>query len=501
MEVESEGPLVGALGLDNSVDSPHYLRIIHIDVNQGESTLILHYEGEKIGYAALIDGGKAQYHQHILSTLQVYGVERLDAVINTHFDADHIEGLTALMQGNKFPIVSAYDRGTDKNDDKPRAFRIAAGGRHKPMSSFKTVNRAVFSLECLYSDAADCLPASENNASTIMQVKLGNFVYYTAGDQCHGLEYDYAPAGCAAFKCGHHGSKHSTSEELLTKMGSQVAFISAGSHSYCHPDHSVLEILNENVGIRGIYLTNCSYNRPQVNAGYLKEELEHWRFYVRNIANAMQIMDVPKYVELCETLREATDAADKKDWEAYSAQMIALEAYLEEKPPKALKKAIEAAVQAARIYDGEHDRERENKAWVAGSSSCLGNIELFVCAAGYAVGFFSADSEPVWHLRDHNGQTIDELPLPDLKPVRRSFLRDVSFSLLTAQVAGEEVEEVELSSKEKRAREEIREYAQEIERQQQAKNSRACPICKKRKGRGVGDGPCPDCIERSKKNL
>lgn len=438
---------------DNSVDTQSYLRIVHIDVSQGESTLILHQEGSDIRYAALIDGGKSQYAVHILDTLKAYGVKKLDAIISTHFDADHIEGLTTLMRGKKMPFAFAFDRGAEKNDDKPQAFKREAGIKYRPMSAFETVVSPSFGFKCLHYDDEGGRPQEENDYSTIMQVSLGSFTYYTAGDQCRTLELLYAPNNCAAFKCGHHGSKHSTSNRLLEKMGAQVAFVSAGSHSYCHPDHSVLDILHNNAAIKGIYLTNCSYNRPQVNTGYLQNEAEHFLRYVDNIKKAIQISNgVPDQGGLEDMLQESALAIQRNDWNAYATKMEELNGYLARTPPKSVRKAIEAACQAATIYNTERTRKetREFKAWVAGTPKLLGNIELFVCAAGYAVGFVSESGQPVWHCRDHKGATIGYLPVTDVKKVERSINREPSFSLLTAQVSAVERIEIELSSREKR---------------------------------------------------
>ena len=43
---------------------------------------------------------------------------------------------------------------------------------------------------------------------------------------------------------GHHGSRHSTCEELLSAARPELAVISVGYNSYGHPDPAVLERLD-----------------------------------------------------------------------------------------------------------------------------------------------------------------------------------------------------------------------------------------------------------------
>ena len=254
---------------------------------QGESTLfIVGLEGkEEPLFTALIDGGKAQYVVHILSTLKVYGITTLDAVVNTHYDADHIEGLTVLMQQKSVIINNVYARSReeDEEDDKRRGFHKQAQGKAKLISKNKDLvedlvepNKNLlilckFSFKCIAINNG--VGFDENNNSAAFLVKFGDFKYFTAGDLTTEQEDRLLGklGNLTAFKCGHHGSKHSTSEDkFLANAKPKVSFISAGKHSYCHPDEAVLKRLhNKNIPA---YLTNCCYNRHQINPNYIQSE-------------------------------------------------------------------------------------------------------------------------------------------------------------------------------------------------------------------------------------
>ena len=62
------------------------LKIIFIDVGQGDSTLIIMPNGKSV----LIDGGEKSMGDIVLSTLQQYGISKLDVIVSTHPHKDHL---------------------------------------------------------------------------------------------------------------------------------------------------------------------------------------------------------------------------------------------------------------------------------------------------------------------------------------------------------------------------------------------------------------------------
>ncbi|WAJ35453.1 hypothetical protein OU800_12425 [Pseudomonas sp. GOM7] len=95
------------------------LEIHHIDVKKaGDATLIVaknpdNAEGQRIR-AVLIDGGRqgiATYlHNYITNTA---GLSKLDAMVVTHYDGDHLGGVAALLakKVSTYDTVRIYDRG------------------------------------------------------------------------------------------------------------------------------------------------------------------------------------------------------------------------------------------------------------------------------------------------------------------------------------------------------------------------------------------------------
>ncbi len=80
--------------------------LVHfIDVGQGDSILIESPNGKTM----LVDGGVKGAGQHIVSYLHELGVKKLDIVVATHPDADHIGGLIPVL--NSIDIEQFYDSG------------------------------------------------------------------------------------------------------------------------------------------------------------------------------------------------------------------------------------------------------------------------------------------------------------------------------------------------------------------------------------------------------
>ncbi|HEX3039934.1 MAG TPA: MBL fold metallo-hydrolase, partial [Caproiciproducens sp.] len=76
--------------------------IYFLDVGQGDCELIRLKTGENI----LIDAGTPDTAQKLVSVLKQLGVEKIDLLVATHPHADHIGGMTQVVES--FPIGKIY---------------------------------------------------------------------------------------------------------------------------------------------------------------------------------------------------------------------------------------------------------------------------------------------------------------------------------------------------------------------------------------------------------
>ena len=107
---------------------------------------------------------------------------------------------------------------------------------------------------------------TENINSIALIIRFNDFSYLTCGDLPKEFEIKVADnimsnmphSAIPVFKCSHHGSDSSTSEEFLKKIKPWIAFISCGNNAINHPYKSVIERLNNN-DLNKIYLTGFNY--------------------------------------------------------------------------------------------------------------------------------------------------------------------------------------------------------------------------------------------------
>jgi len=111
---------VGYVKLEDTMDS-HHLKAFFIDVGQGDAMLI-----EAPGKTILVDGGpsknlynylvKWKYKWKVLANKKI----KIDAIIISHFDADHFNGLTSIINHPNFVIDNIYHNGIARFHDKSK---------------------------------------------------------------------------------------------------------------------------------------------------------------------------------------------------------------------------------------------------------------------------------------------------------------------------------------------------------------------------------------------
>ncbi|UZM97886.1 MBL fold metallo-hydrolase [Lysinibacillus sp. MHQ-1] len=69
------------------------MKVHFIDVGQGDSIFIQSHDGKNI----LVDGGAKSAGKTVVSYLQSKGIKKLDYVIATNPDADHVGGLISVL--------------------------------------------------------------------------------------------------------------------------------------------------------------------------------------------------------------------------------------------------------------------------------------------------------------------------------------------------------------------------------------------------------------------
>ncbi|GAA4295267.1 DNA internalization-related competence protein ComEC/Rec2 [Anaerocolumna aminovalerica] len=259
------------------------LEVTFIDVGQGDC--IFMNSPENVTY--LIDGGSSDVKEvgkyRIEPFLKSKGIWKVDYVILTHLDTDHISGVLELMESSKNGsyegnIIIGHLILPDVQEKDQEYMDIVTLAENKGIKVLyiqkgDIIKEKHVTITCL-NPSPDALHA-DNASSVVLSVNYGDFNMLLTGDlegegerQVLGIlngtssllspkdkdtdeiinepievtkDYD-------VLKVAHHGSKNSTFEEFLSVIKPEWAIISCGyNNRYGHPHEELMErLLNIN---------------------------------------------------------------------------------------------------------------------------------------------------------------------------------------------------------------------------------------------------------------
>jgi competence protein ComEC len=242
--------LVAALGVGLLLVWPSKMapRLVFLSVGQGDCAVW--HDGQS---TILIDVGPVSRQGYdageriVLPKLRRMGIRSVDIIFITHPDSDHIGGLAAIVR--RFP-----------------AARIAASAEFmdNPQMKWWLQDAGIATSKVIWIDgnwkiglpnselaiaAPKSLPgASDNDGSLFIRIKRGESTTVLTGDASMAVEEKMQANldwKAQVLKVGHHGSRTSTSESFIRKLGPTYAIISCGrDNPFGHPHKSVLDVLS-----------------------------------------------------------------------------------------------------------------------------------------------------------------------------------------------------------------------------------------------------------------
>jgi competence protein ComEC len=246
------------------------LKIIFLDVGQGDATLV------SLGNRqVLIDGGSdGKLLLEKLGKFIPFWDRKIEVVIATHPDADHIGGLPDVMEKYKIGMVLDSGMESDTQIFKKYAELISENNIKKEIAeenmNLKIGNEAELKILSPFSDFQGGKIKDTNLNSIISELIFGNNKFLLMADAPMEKESDLINHNinleAQVLKVGHHGSKYSTSDNFLEKVLPKEAIISVGKNNrYGHPAQETLErIKNKNINIfRTDERGDMTYSCPQ----------------------------------------------------------------------------------------------------------------------------------------------------------------------------------------------------------------------------------------------
>jgi competence protein ComEC len=216
--------------------------ITMIDVSQGDSILL-----EIKSSSILIDTG-GYYNSNLVNTriipyLKSLGIKKLDYLILTHGDYDHMGESINLIENFKVDKV-IFNCG-DYNDNEEKLKNVLQKNNVEYYKCIKQLNINNNKLYFLNTEIYD----NENDNSNVIYFTLNNYKFLFMGDASKEKEKDildkYNLDNIDFLKVGHHGSNTSSSEEFINSINPKYSLISVGkTNRYGHPKDEVLETLS-----------------------------------------------------------------------------------------------------------------------------------------------------------------------------------------------------------------------------------------------------------------
>ncbi|MBI2886660.1 MAG: ComEC/Rec2 family competence protein [Chloroflexi bacterium] len=221
-----------------------------LDVGQGDATLVETAAGQRV----LIDGGPSPAALlDALGRRMPQWERRLDLVVLTHPQRDHITGLLAALQ--RYQVGAALESGQPGEGADYREWERLLrerGVRRVQVAAGARIQLSDAVIEVLHPSPRTlrAFAGRPNEASLVLRLEAYGQSVLLPGDIERGGEaalLALQPALTSSMlKLPHHGSKTSSSQGFLDAVAPLAAVVSVGKdNSFGHPSREVLERLGD----------------------------------------------------------------------------------------------------------------------------------------------------------------------------------------------------------------------------------------------------------------
>ena len=219
------------------------LEVVMFDVGEADSMLIS-TPSKRVNI--LIDTGRGIDINNIIIYLKSIGISKLNYLIITHGDEDHIGGALYLIDNFKVDNVIL-----NKGDYTELEVELITHLKNKNIKCTNNINKIPFLSSYMYLLNTKEF-SNENDNSIVTYFEYQKYKFLFMGDSSSKTEEylinNYNLTNISFLKVGHHGSNTSSSSPFINKINPKVSLISVGRNNlYHHPNKEVLTNLSNSV--------------------------------------------------------------------------------------------------------------------------------------------------------------------------------------------------------------------------------------------------------------
>ncbi|MDF2723917.1 MAG: fold metallo-hydrolase [Paenibacillus sp.] len=246
----SSEPVAAATTSSPYVRADGEMLVHYINVGQGASQLLVGPTGKTM----LIDAGNNDKEDLMVAYLQRAGIKKIDILVGTHPDADHIGGLDAVI--DHFDVGQFYMPKVQSNTKTFEDVLLAAKKKGIKVNTAKSDITLQWDTGTTVRMIAPIGEYKDSNEmSAVIRVAYGDTSFLLTGDAEAKSEADLVASNTLlkadVLLVGHHGSNSSTSEPFLERVNPKYAVIQSGKdNKYGHPTpETVAKLSKKNITV------------------------------------------------------------------------------------------------------------------------------------------------------------------------------------------------------------------------------------------------------------
>ena len=230
------------------------VEVHYINVGQSVSTLIIEPDGETM----LVDTGHYNDDgEYVIDYLQRHDITRIDHLVTSHNDADHIGGNAAIIdyyETEADGVGAVYDPGIAASTQTYGEYLDAIEEHDVTLYETREGDSLPFgavTVDVLGPPEPYLENEGRNENSIVLKLTYGETSFLLSGDaeddqEAYLVERYGEQLQSTVLKAGHHGSASSSSEAFLDAVQPEAVVVSSAYDSqYEHPNDEVLQRLSD----------------------------------------------------------------------------------------------------------------------------------------------------------------------------------------------------------------------------------------------------------------